>query len=80
MNIYIRADWYDEEIEPFFSDDSYESDTEYNDFDEYDRYGYSEYEDFYRQILRRKIYVPQKVANDIPEDGARVFIWEKETY
>lgn len=70
MKIYIRSDWYEDEIEPFLSADPYESSTGYSDFDDYEFYGYSEYEDFYRQILRRKIYVPQKVANDIPDYNA----------
>lgn len=50
---------------------SYEEDNiNYDDFDENDFYGYSEYEDFYNQIKRRKIYVPLKVAQDIPDYNA----------
>ena len=70
MKIYIRADWYDEEIEPFLSADPYENSTGYSDYDEYELYDYSEYEDFYHQIFRRKIFVPLKVVKDIPDYNA----------
>lgn len=70
MKIYIRADWYEDDIEPFFSDDPYVGNTGYDDIDEYELYDYSEYEDFYRSILRRRIYVPTKVAKDIPDYNA----------
>jgi hypothetical protein len=58
--------------EPFeiLSDDPYEDSTGYSDFDEYDSYGYSEYGDFYNQIKKRKVYVPEKVAKDIPDYNA----------
>lgn len=64
------ADWYEDEIEPFFSDDPYVGNTGYDDIDEYEFYDYSEYEDFYNSILRRRIYVPVKVAKDIPDYNA----------
>ena len=51
-------------------DDPYEDNSGYSDFDEYDTYGYSEYEDFYKYIKRRKIYVPERVARDIPDYNA----------
>ena len=70
MKIYIRAGWYEDEIEPFYSDDPYVGNTGYDDIDEYEFYDYSEYEDFYKQILRRRIYVPAKVAKDIPDYNA----------
>lgn len=60
----------DDELYEVLSDDPYEDSIGYSDFDEYDLYDYSEYEDFYKQILRRKIYVPLKVANDIPDYNA----------
>ena len=63
---------YDEvpENDNFVSDDPYDDDIGYDDIDEYELYGYSEYEDFYKQVLRRRIYVPIKVANDIPDYNA----------
>lgn len=70
MKIYIRSDWYEDEIEPFLSDDSYDTSTGYSDFDEYDFYDYSEYEDFYKCIKKRKIYVPLRVTRDIPDYNA----------
>ena len=60
----------DDELYEVLPDDPYEDSIGYSDFDEYDLYDYSEYEDFYKQILRRKIYVPLKVANDIPDYNA----------
>lgn len=70
MKIYIRADWFEDEIEPFLTEDSYVGDTGHSDIDDYDFYDYSEYEDFYKDILRRRIYVPIRVANDIPDYNA----------
>lgn len=70
MKIYVRADWYEDEIEPFFNDDPYTNSTGYSDIDEYEFYDYSEYEDFYNHILRRKIYVPVRVMKDIPDYNA----------
>lgn len=73
---YVRAywDWEDGDILDDFvdesSDDPYDDDAGYSDFDEYELYDYSEYEDFYRYILRRKIYVSEKVAKDIPDYNA----------
>lgn len=58
------------ESEEFVSDIPYEDDLNYGDFEDYDFYGYSEYEDFYNQIKRRKIYVPKQVARDIPDYNA----------
>ena len=57
--------------EEVITDDFYDADgVGYGDFDEYELYDYSEYEDFYKQILRRRIYVPTKVARDIPDYNA----------
>lgn len=70
MKIYIRSGWYEDEIEPFYSDDPYVGNTGYGDIDEYELYDYSEYGDFYKQVLRRRIYVPTKVAKDIPDYNA----------
>ena len=58
--------------EPYeiLDDDPYEDDIGYGDFDEYELYDYSEYEDFYKHILRRRIYVPISVAHDIPDYNA----------
>ena len=79
MKLYVRAYWYENEdpIDDLFyggdsmpDTDSYEDDTGYNDFDDYDIYGYSEYEDFYDQIKKRKVYVPVRVARDIPDYNA----------
>ena len=53
--------------EEYLSDDPYEGNTGYSDFDEYEFYDYSEYEDFYNQIKKRKVYVPARVASDIPD-------------
>lgn len=52
------------------SDDPYEGNVGYDDIDEYDLYDYSEYEDFYKSVLRRRIYVPARVASDIPDYNA----------
>ena len=60
-------DFYDEDNAEFVSENSFEDDLGYSDFDEYELYDYSEYEDFYRQIKRRQIYVPMRVAKDIPD-------------
>lgn len=60
----------DEEPEEYISDDPYDDRVGYGDFDEYELYDYSEYEDFYKQILRCRIYVPMKVARDIPDYNA----------
>ena len=54
--IYGRTPYSNEEPEedlPYeiLPDDPYEDNTGYGDFDDYEAYGYSEYEDFYRQIL-----------------------------
>lgn len=70
MKIYIRADWFEDDIEPFLSDDPYESDVGYSDFDEYELYDYSEYEDFYNYIKKRQVYVPARVVKDIPDYNA----------
>lgn len=79
MKLYVRAYWYGNEdpIDDLFyggdsmpDTDSYEDDTGYNDFADYDLYGYSEYEDFYDQIKKRKVYVPVRVARDIPDYNA----------
>lgn len=79
MKIYVRAYWYDNEdpMDDIFygrdsmpDADSYEDDTGYNDFGDYDIYGYSEYADFYDQIKKRKVYVPVRVARDIPDYNA----------
>ena len=79
MKIYVRAYWYDNEDpmddifygrDSMLDADSYEDDTGYNDFGDYDLYGYSEYEDFYNQIKKRKVYVPIRVARDIPDYNA----------
>ena len=78
MKIYVRAYWYDEG-EPigdlFYGDSSAhdiatEDNIGYGDFGDYEYYGYSEYEDFYNHIKRRKIYVPMRVARDIPDYNA----------
>ena len=55
------------EPEEIITDDPYEDNIGYGDFDEYELYDYSEYEDFYKQILRRRIYVPSGVSKDIPD-------------
>lgn len=67
-----RSDTADEDDGPYeiFSEDPYEDGAGYNDIDEYELYGYSEYEDFYQQIKKRKIYVPMRVARDIPDYNA----------
>lgn len=62
---------YEEDSDEFIDDDPYGVfDTDYGDFDEYDRYGYSEYQDFYKEIKKRKIYVPLRVSKDIPDYNA----------
>ena len=61
---------YDDLPYEVLSDDPYLDNVGYGDIDEYDLYDYSEYEDFYKQVLRRRIYVPIKVANDIPDYNA----------
>ena len=68
MKIYIRAGWY-EDIEEFLPKDS-STITDFNAINDYDFYDNSEYEDFYNQVKRRKIYVPLKVARDIPDYNA----------
>ena len=55
--------------EEIITDDPYDG-TGYGDFNEYELYDYSEYEDFYKRILRRRIYVPLRVARDIPDYNA----------
>lgn len=83
MKIYVRAYWYDSEdplddliggfdsmSDEDVSDDPYDSSIGYDDFGSYDFYGYSEYEDFYSYIKKRKIYVPMRVARDIPDYNA----------
>ena len=67
MKIYVRADWFEDEIEPFLSADPYVGNTGFDEADDLDFYGYSEYEDFYKAVLRRRIYVPLKVSKDIPD-------------
>jgi len=51
-------------------DDPYDDSVGYDDIDEYELYGYSEYDEFYDQIKKRKIYVPLRVAKDIPDYNA----------
>lgn len=70
--IYGRNAYAEDKTEPeeFISDIPYEDDLSYGDFDDEDLYDYSEYEVFYNQIKRRRIYVPMKVANDIPDYNA----------
>lgn len=58
------------EPEEYFDDEPYEVGLGYGDFDDYDSYGYSEYEDFYNEIKKRKIYVPVRVSRDIPDYNA----------
>lgn len=67
MKIYIRAFWVGDDE---FIDDPYESAVGYGDFADYDLYDYSEYADFYNLIKKRKIYVPVRVAGDIPDYNA----------
>ena len=59
----------DSSDEPYeiLDDDPYEDNVGYGDFADYNLYAYSEYEDFYKHILRRRIYVPVSVAKDIPD-------------
>ncbi len=52
------------------SDDPYADASGYGDFDEYALYDYSEYEDFYKQIKKRQVFVPMRVARDIPDYNA----------
>lgn len=59
--------FYDEDNAEFVSENSFEDDLGYSDFDEYELYDYSEYEDFYKQVKRRQVYVPVHVARDIPD-------------
>ena len=59
--------FYDEDNDEFVSENSFEDDLGYSDFDEYELYDYSEYEDFYKQVKRRQVYVPMHVAKDIPD-------------
>ena len=59
--------FYDEDNAEFVSENSFEDDLGYSDFDDYELYDYSEYEDFYRQVKRRQVYVPVHVAKDIPD-------------
>jgi hypothetical protein len=61
---------YDDEPEEIITDDMLEDDFGHSDFDEYDLYDYSEYEDFYKQIKKRQVYVPARVAKDIPDYNA----------
>ena len=63
---------YEEEDELYevLPDDPYEGSTGYGDFDDYELYDYSEYEDFYNQVKKRKIYVPLRVTKDIPDYNA----------
>jgi len=56
-----------EEVIPYDPD---EDTIGYSDFDEYELYDYSEYEDFYDHIKKRKVYVPLRVARDIPDYNA----------
>lgn len=59
--------FYDADNDEFVSENSFEDDLGYSDFDEYELYDYSEYEDFYKQVKRRQVYVPAHVAKDIPD-------------
>lgn len=61
---------YDDEPEEIIDDDSYGDNVGYGDFDEYDLYDYSEYEDFYKQIKKRQVFVPMRIARDIPDYNA----------
>lgn len=60
---------YDAEPEEIL-DDLYGDNVGYGDFDEYDLYDYSEYEDFYKQIKKRQVFVPMRIARDIPDYNA----------
>ena len=71
--IYGRNKYATKEVsEPgsFISDIAPKDDIDYEDFDEEDFYDNSEYEDFYNQVKRRKIYVPIQVARDIADYNA----------
>ena len=60
----------EDRFEEFPAEDPLESSIGYSDFDEYELYDYSEYDDFYKQIKKRKVYVPLRVARDIPDYNA----------
>ena len=71
--IYGRNKYAPKEVnrpESFISDITPKDDIDYEDFDEEDFYDNSEYEDFYNQVKRRKIYVPTQVARDIADYNA----------
>lgn len=64
-------DYGDDDLpEEILDDEPYEVDTDYGDIDDYDLYDYSEYEDFYQQIKKRQVFVPMRVAHDIPDYNA----------